>query len=199
MTYEYEKQAIDEGFSSVCGVDAAGRGPLCGPVCAAAVVLPVDCEIEGINDSKKLSEKKREAIFDVIKEKAIAYSVCMVDAKTIDEINILQATFRAMREAVEGLSVKADIALIDGNQKPGLSIEQRTIVKGDAKSISIAAASILAKVSRDRYMKEADEKYPEYQFAKHKGYGTKLHYEMIAEYGICDEHRCTFLKEILGE
>lgn len=199
MTYEYEKQAIEEGYSVVCGVDEAGRGPLCGPVCAAAVVLPVDCEIEGINDSKKLSEKKREAIFDVIKEKAIAYSVCMVDAKTIDEINILQATFRAMREAVEGLSVKADIALIDGNQKPGLSIEQRTIVKGDAKSISIAAASILAKVSRDRYMKEADEKYPEYQFAKHKGYGTKLHYEMIAEYGICDEHRRTFLKKILGE
>lgn len=199
MTYEYEKQAMEEGYSVVCGVDEAGRGPLCGPVCAAAVVLPVDCEIEGINDSKKLSEKKREAIFDVIKEKAIAYSVCMVDAKTIDEINILQATFRAMREAVEGLSVKADIALIDGNQKPGLSIEQRTIVKGDAKSISIAAASILAKVSRDRYMKEADEKYPEYQFAKHKGYGTKLHYEMIAEYGICDEHRRTFLKKILGE
>lgn len=199
MTYEYEKQAMEEGYSVVCGVDEAGRGPLCGPVCAAAVVLPVDCEIEGINDSKKLSEKKREAIFDVIKEKAIAYSVCMVDAKTIDEINILQATFKAMREAVEGLSVKADIALIDGNQKPGLSIEQRTIVKGDAKSISIAAASILAKVSRDRYMKEADEKYPEYQFAKHKGYGTKLHYEMIAEYGICDEHRCTFLKKILGE
>lgn len=199
MTYEYEKQAMEEGYSVVCGVDEAGRGPLCGPVCAAAVVLPVDCEIEGINDSKKLSEKKREAIFDVIKEKAIAYSVCMVDAKTIDEINILQATFKAMREAVEGLSVKADIALIDGNQKPGLSIEQRTIVKGDAKSISIAAASILAKVSRDRYMKEADEKYPEYQFAKHKGYGTKLHYEMIAEYGICDEHRRTFLKKILGE
>lgn len=199
MTYEYEKQAIEEGYTVVCGVDEAGRGPLCGPVCAAAVVLPVDCEIEGINDSKKLSEKKREAIFDVIKEKAIAYSVCMVDAKTIDEINILQATFKAMREAVEGLSVKADIALIDGNQKPGLSIEQRTIVKGDAKSISIAAASILAKVSRDRYMKEADEKYPEYQFAKHKGYGTKLHYEMIAEYGICDEHRRTFLKKILGE
>ena len=199
MTYEYEKQAMEEGYSVVCGVDEAGRGPLCGPVCAAAVVLPVDCEIEGINDSKKLSEKKREAIFDVIKEKAIAYSVCMVDAKTIDEINILQATFKAMREAVEGLSVKADIALIDGNQKPGLSIEQRTIVKGDAKSISIAAASILAKVSRDRYMKEADEKYPEYQFAKHKGYGTKLHYEMIAEYGICDEHRRTFIKKILGE
>ena len=199
MTYEYEKQAISEGYKVVCGVDEAGRGPLCGPVCAAAVILPMDCEIEGINDSKKLSEKKREAIFEVIKEKAVAYSVCMVDAKTIDEINILQATFKAMRQAVESLSVKPDIALIDGNGKPGLSIEERTIVKGDAKSISIAAASILAKVSRDRYMREVDEKYPEYQFAKHKGYGTKLHYEMIAEHGICEEHRRTFLKKILGE
>ena len=199
MTYEYEKQAIAEGYNVVCGVDEAGRGPLCGPVCAAAVILPLDCEIEGINDSKKLSEKKRDMLYDIIKEKALAYSVVMVDAKTIDEINILQAAFKAMREAVEGLSVKADIALIDGNQKPGLSIEQRTLVKGDAKSISIAAASILAKVTRDRYCLEMDEKYPEYQFAKHKGYGTKLHYEMIAQYGICPEHRRTFLKKILGE
>lgn len=197
MTYEYEKQAIAEGYNVVCGVDEAGRGPLCGPVCAAAVILPMDCEIEGINDSKKLSEKKRDVLFDIIKEKALAYSVVMVDAKTIDEINILQATFKAMREAVEGLSMKADIALIDGNQKPGLSIEERTLVKGDAKSISIAAASILAKVTRDRYCLEMDEKYPQYQFAKHKGYGTKLHYEMIAEHGICDEHRKTFLKKIL--
>ncbi|MBQ8504061.1 MAG: ribonuclease HII [Clostridia bacterium] len=199
MTYEYEKSAISEGFTSVCGIDEAGRGPLCGPVCAAAVILPVDCEIEGINDSKKISEKKREVIFEVIKEKALAYSVCMVDAKTIDEVNILQATFMAMRGAYEGLGVQCDIALIDGNQKPGLPCEERTIVKGDAKSISIAAASILAKVSRDRYMREADEKYPQYQFAKHKGYGTKLHYEMIQEYGICEEHRRTFLKKILGE
>lgn len=199
MTFEYEKQAMAEGYNIVCGVDEAGRGPLCGPVCAAAVILPTDCEIEGINDSKKLSEKKRDMLYDVIIEKALAYSVVMVDAKTIDEINILQATFRAMREAVEGLSVKADIALIDGNQKPGLSIEERTLVKGDAKSISIAAASILAKVTRDRYCLEMDEKYPEYQFAKHKGYGTKLHYEMIAEHGICPEHRKTFLKKILGE
>ena len=197
MTYEYEKQAMAEGYNVVCGVDEAGRGPLCGPVCAAAVILPMDCEIEGINDSKKLSEKKRDMLFDIIKEKALAYSVVMVDAKTIDEINILQATFKAMREAVEGLSIKADIALIDGNQKPGLSIEERTLVKGDAKSISIAAASILAKVTRDRYCLEMDEKYPQYQFAKHKGYGTKLHYEMIAEYGICDEHRRSFLKKIL--
>ena len=199
MTFEYEKQAIAEGYNTVCGVDEAGRGPLCGPVCAAAVILPMDCEIEGINDSKKLSEKKRDMLYDIIKEKALAYSVIMVDAKTIDEINILQATFKAMREAVEGLSVKADIALIDGNQKPGLNITERTLVKGDAKSISIAAASILAKVTRDRYCIEMDEKYPEYQFAKHKGYGTKLHYEMIAEHGICPEHRKTFLKKILGE
>lgn len=199
MTYEYEKAALADGFKCVCGIDEAGRGPLCGPVCAAAVILPVDCEIEGINDSKKLSEKKREALYDVITEKAIAYSVVMVDARTIDEINILQATFQAMRDAVDNLSVKPDIALIDGNGKPGLPIEERTIVKGDAKSVSIAAASILAKVTRDRYCLELDKKYPEYQFAKHKGYGTKLHYEMIEKYGICPEHRRTFLKKILGE
>lgn len=199
MNYDFEKEAISKGYNVVCGIDEAGRGPLCGPVCAAAVILPLDCEIEGINDSKKLSEKKREALFDVITEKAIAYSVSMVDAKTIDEINILQATFLAMRTAVENLSVKPDYALIDGNGKPGLSIAEETVVKGDAKSVSIAAASILAKVSRDRYMKEADEKFPEYQFAKHKGYGTKLHYEMIAEHGICEEHRRSFLKKILGE
>lgn len=199
MNYDFEKEAMSRGYTAVCGIDEAGRGPLCGPVCAAAVILPVDCEIEGINDSKKLSEKKREALFDVITEKALAYSVSMVDAKTIDEINILQATFLAMRTAVENLSLKPDYALIDGNGKPGLSIAEETVVKGDAKSVSIAAASILAKVSRDRYMKEADEKYPEYQFAKHKGYGTKLHYEMIAEHGICDEHRRSFLKKILGE
>lgn len=199
MDYEFERNAINKGYKAVCGIDEAGRGPLCGPVCAAAVILPLDCEIEGINDSKKLSEKKREALFDVIKEKAVAYSVFMVDAKKIDEINILQATFLAMRTAVENLSVKPDYALIDGNGKPGLDIFEETVVKGDAKSVSIAAASILAKVSRDRYMKEIDKKYPEYQFAKHKGYGTKLHYEMIEEHGICDEHRRTFLKKILGE
>lgn len=199
MDFEFENEAISKGYKFVCGIDEAGRGPLCGPVCAAAVILPVDCEIDGINDSKKLSEKKREAIFDVIKDKAIAYSVSMVDAKTVDEINILQATFLAMRNAVDGLTVKADYALIDGNQKPGLSIPQQTVVKGDAKSVSIAAASILAKVSRDRYMMEIDGKYPEYQFAKHKGYGTKLHYEMIEQYGICEEHRKSFLKKILGD
>ncbi len=199
MTYEYEIAAQSEGFEVVCGVDEAGRGPLCGPVCAAAVILPIGFEIEGINDSKKLSEKKREKLFDVITENAVAYSIVMVDAKTIDEINILQATFKAMRTAVENLSVKPDIALIDGNGKPGLSIEERPIVKGDAKSVSIAAASILAKVSRDRYMLKIDEEYPQYMFKKHKGYGTKLHYEMIAEHGICPEHRRSFLKKILGD
>lgn len=199
MDFEFERAAKEKGYNLVCGIDEAGRGPLCGPVCAAAVILPDDCEIEGINDSKKLSEKKREALFDVITSKALAYSVSMVDAKTIDEINILQATFLAMRNAVVGLALKADYALIDGNQKPGLEIEQQTVVKGDAKSVSIAAASILAKVTRDRYMYEMDEKYPEYQFGKHKGYGTKLHYEKISEYGICPEHRKTFLKKILNK
>ncbi len=199
MDYIYEQTAMSRGFTAVCGIDEAGRGPLCGPVCAAAVILPEGLELEGINDSKKLTEKKREALFDIITEKAIAYSVAMVSAEEIDEINILQATFKAMRMAVEGLPVKSDFAYIDGNQRPGLGITEETIVKGDAKCISIAAASILAKVSRDRYMVEMDKKYPEYRFAKHKGYGTKLHYEMIAEHGICPEHRRTFLKKILGE
>lgn len=199
MDYEFENAAIEEGYKVVCGIDEAGRGPLAGPVCAAAVILPSGLEIEGLNDSKKLSEKKREALYDIIKEKAVAYSIALVDEKTIDEINILQATFLAMRNAVDGLSVKPDIALIDGNQKPGLSIEQRTIVKGDAKSMSVAAASILAKVTRDRFMLELDKQYPQYQFAKHKGYGTKLHYECIAEHGVSPVHRRTFLKKILGD
>ena len=199
MTYEYENMLKAQGYNIVCGVDEAGRGPLAGPVFAAAVILPDDLGERGINDSKKLSEKKRDALFDVIKEKAIAYCIASADEKEIDEINILNATFLAMKRAVEGLSVKPDIALIDGNGKPGLSIEERTVIKGDAKSVSIAAASILAKVTRDRYCIEMDKKYPEYAFAQHKGYGTKLHYEKIAEHGICDEHRRTFLKKILGE
>ena len=199
MDYSYEINAKNKGYNAVCGVDEAGRGPLAGPVYAAAVILPEGCEIEGLNDSKKISEKKREKLFDVIIEKAVSYSIASVDEKTIDEINILQATYLAMRKAVEGLDVPADYALIDGNRMPALSIDGETIIKGDANSPSIAAASILAKVSRDRYMLEADAKYPEYQFAKHKGYGTKLHYEMIAEHGICPEHRRSFLKKILGE
>lgn len=199
MDFEFEYAAKSKGYSAVCGVDEAGRGPLAGPVFAAAVILPENCEIEGLNDSKKISEKKRDALFDVIKEKAISWSVASVDEKTIDEINILQATYLAMRKAVEGLDVPADYALIDGNRMPPLEIEGETIVKGDAKSPSIAAASILAKVSRDRFMLELDEKYPQYQFAKHKGYGTKLHYEMLTEHGISACHRMSFLKSFTGE
>lgn len=198
MTYEFENLLKEQGFGVVCGVDEAGRGPLAGPVFAAAVILPEGMEDIGINDSKKLSEKKRDALFDIIKEKAIAWSVASADEKEIDEINILNATFLAMKRAVEGLSVKPDAALIDGNRKPGLGIEEMTVIKGDAKSVSIAAASILAKVSRDRYLLELDKKYPEYQFSKHKGYPTKLHYEMIKEHGISPVHRLSFLKN-LGE
>lgn len=199
MDYEIEKEYYGNGYRLICGIDEAGRGPLCGPVCAAAVILPLDCKIDGINDSKKLSEKKREALFELITEKAVSYGIAMATAKEIDDINILQATFLAMRRAFEKLEDASDLALIDGNRKPGLSCDEVTIVKGDAKCISIAAASILAKVTRDRYMKELDEKHPEFCFAKHKGYGTKLHYEKIAEYGICDEHRRTFLKKLFGE
>ncbi len=198
MTYEYENLLKEKGYKAVCGIDEAGRGPLAGPVFAAAVILPDDLGELGINDSKKLSEKKRDALFDVIKEKAIAWSVASAGEQEIDEINILNATFLAMKRAVEGLPVKPDIALVDGNRKPGTGIEEMTLVKGDSKSISIAAASILAKVSRDRYLLELDEKYPEYQFKKHKGYPTALHYEMIKEHGISPVHRLSFLKN-LGE
>ena len=199
MDFEYELNAKNKGYKAVCGVDEAGRGPLAGPVFAAAVILPEGCEIEGLNDSKKLSEKKREALFDVIKEKATSWSVASVDEKVIDEINILQATYLAMKIAVEGLDVPADYALIDGNRLPPLPINGETVVKGDAKSMSIAAASILAKVSRDRFMLEIDKKYPQYHFSKHKGYGTKLHYEMLTEHGISDCHRLSFLKSFTGE
>ena len=198
MTYEYENQLKEQGFEIVCGVDEAGRGPLAGPVFAAAVILPEGLSDLGINDSKKLSEKKRDTLFELIKEKAIAWSVASASEAEIDEINILNATFLAMTRAVEGLSVKPDAALIDGNRKPKTGVEEMTLVKGDAKSISIAAASILAKVSRDRYLMELDEKYPQYQFSKHKGYPTKLHYEMIKEHGISPVHRLSFLKN-LGE
>ncbi len=196
--FEHENAAVCDGYKCVCGIDEAGRGPLAGPVFAAAVILPAGICIEGLNDSKKLSEKKREALFDVIKAQAVDCCVARSDENEIDSINILQATFLAMRRAVEGLNIKPDCALIDGNQKPGLSIEQRTIVKGDSISASIAAASILAKVSRDRYMLLLDKQYPEYCFAQHKGYGTKLHYEMLREHGVSPVHRKTFLKNFLG-
>ncbi len=193
----YEKMYINEGYKFVCGVDEAGRGPLAGDVYAAAVILPVGLIIEGVNDSKKLSEKKREYLFDVIKEKALCYNIAHVSAAEIDKLNILKATLLAMKRAVDGLSLKADFAMIDGNQVPNLDIPCKVIIKGDALSHSIAAASILAKVTRDRVMKEEALKYPNYFFEKHKGYGTKLHIEMIKKYGPCRIHRKTFLNKIL--
>lgn len=194
-----EKEYQEKGYKIVCGVDEAGRGPLAGPVYAAAVVLPENCVIEGLDDSKKLTEKKREALFPVIQEKAIAYGIGFSTAEEIDEINILNATFLAMKRAVEQLNLSPDLLLVDGNLKPKTGIcQEEPIVKGDAKSLSIAAASVLAKVSRDRYMVNIAKEYPQYMFEKHKGYGTKLHYEKINEYGICPIHRRTFLKKILG-
>ncbi len=181
----------------ICGVDEAGRGPLCGPVAAAAVIMPKGLIIEGVNDSKKLTEKKREELFDIIIKNAIAYSVVFEDEKTIDEINILNATLQAMEKAINSLSVKADFALIDGNRNKGITTPNKTIVKGDSLSHSIACASILAKVSRDRLLEKYDEEYPEYGFKNHKGYGTKAHYEAIEKYGILPIHRRSFLKKIL--
>ena len=196
MTYEYEHELKAKGYSLICGIDEAGRGPLAGPVFAAAVILPEGLEDLGINDSKKRSEKKRDLLFEQIKEKAVAWSVASASEREIDEINILNATFLAMKRAVEGLSLRPEIALVDGNRKPGTGIKELTLVKGDAKSISIAAASILAKVSRDRYLLELDRQYPQYQFAKHKGYPTKLHYEMIKAHGVSPVHRRSFLKNL---
>lgn len=193
---EYENAALNSGFEVICGIDEAGRGPLAGPVYAAAVILPKGHIVEGVNDSKKISEKKRDLLFDKIIDECVCYSIGTASEQEIDEINILQATFLAMRRAVAGLEIKPDIALVDGNKKPGLDIAEQTIVKGDSKSANIAAASIIAKVSRDRYMLEMSEKYPEYQFEKHKGYGTKLHYEMLEKYGISPIHRKTFLKKL---
>ena len=198
--FSIEQNALQKGFKYVCGVDEAGRGPLAGPVCAAAVILPVDTEIEGLNDSKKLSEKRREALYDVICEKALAYCVAYGSLEEIEEFNILEATFLAMNRSIEGLDIKPDYALIDGNQVPkGITIPCETVVKGDAKSSSIAAASILAKVSRDRLLLEYDATYPEYNFKKHKGYGTKEHTDLILKYGPCPIHRLSFLKKLLGE
>ncbi len=192
--FEYEEKLYAEGYLAVCGCDEAGRGPLCGPVVAAAVILPLGIEIDGLNDSKKLTEKKREKLFDVIKEKAIAYAICEASPEEIDEINILNASMLAMRRAVEALSVKADFALIDGNCSRGFQIPTETVVKGDAKSCSIAAASILAKVKRDRGCIELDKLYPEYGIAKHKGYPTKDHMDAVRLYGPSPIHRKSFLK-----
>jgi len=192
--YSLENDAIESGATYVCGIDEAGRGPLAGPVFAAAVVLRPGTEIPGLNDSKKLSEKKREQLFDVIIENAEDFFIATATEKEIDELDILHATYLAMNRAVHGLKGKADMALVDGNRDPGLGIKTQTVVKGDSKSMSIAAASILAKVSRDRYMLELDKLYPEYQFAKHKGYGSLLHYEMLMEHGPSEVHRASFLK-----
>ena len=200
MDYLYEENAIKAGYKVVCGIDEAGRGPLAGPVHAAAVILPIGLEIEGLNDSKKLSEKKREQLFYIICEKAIDYSIGVATEKEIDEINILNATFLAMHRAVEGLKTRPDYALIDGNQYPRIPfVTEETVVKGVAKSMSIAAASILAIVSRDRFMLLQTKEYPQYEFEKHKGYGTKLHYEKIREFGPSPIHRMSFLKKFYGE
>lgn len=193
--FEYD---AEQGIALLCGVDEAGRGPLAGDVYAAAVILPQGICIEGINDSKKLSEKKREELYDIIKEKAISYSIGIATIAEIEEHNILNATFLAMNRAVDGLDVKPLLVLVDGNQNPHLKIHSRCVVKGDATSACIAAASILAKVERDQYMGQLDKEYPQYQFCKHKGYGTALHYKMLDEFGISDIHRKSFLKKYIG-
>ena len=193
---KYEKEYHDKGFEYIAGIDEAGRGPLAGPVVAAAVILPKDCLIEGVNDSKKISEKKREKLYDEIIKNAIAWGVGVVDNNVIDEINILEATRKAMHEAIEGLQVRPDYILIDAEKKVNTNgIPYLPIIKGDALSISIAAASIVAKVTRDRMMREYDKIFPVYGFEKHKGYGTKAHVEAIKEHGICMIHRKTFLRD----
>ena len=198
--WTYEREQWNQGFDTICGVDEAGAGPLAGPVYAAAVILPRELDISGLNDSKKLTEKKREVLFDIITARAVSYSIQRVEAAEIDEIDILNARMKAMQLAIDGLSVRPDMALIDGNRDHGsrfaVTAPHVTIVGGDGKSASIAAASILAKVSRDRYVStELNAQYPQYQFAKHKGYGTKLHYQMLDQYGPCPAHRVTFLKK----
>jgi len=196
--FSYENEKREQGYKFVCGIDEAGRGPLAGPVCAAAVILPPDLDFEGVNDSKKLSEKKREMLYEEITEKAISWSVAFASVNEIEEHNILGATYIAMQRAVESLKVPADFALIDGNRTPpSLKIPSLTVVKGDSKSLSIAAASIIAKVTRDRLLLEYDAIYPQYKFSQHKGYGTKVHIEAIREFGPCDIHRPSFIKNFI--
>lgn len=193
--FDYDTELRKE-YPVICGVDEAGRGPLAGDVYAAAVVLRDGLLIDYLNDSKKISEKRREELFDIIRDNAEAYCVATASVQEIDSMNILNATMLAMRRAVEGLGIKPDLALIDGNILPQLDCESRYVIKGDATSASISAASVLAKVSRDRYMKELAEKYPQYAFEQHKGYGTKLHYEKLEEFGVSEVHRKTFLKKL---
>ena len=197
--WQIENDCYAGGFDLICGVDEAGRGPLAGPVCAAAVILPRGLVIPGLNDSKKLTDKRRRELFDIIVAEAEAYGIAFASEQEIDEINILQATFLAMERAVSQLSVKPDLALVDGNRAPKLPIPVKTVVKGDSLSANIAAASILAKVTRDRLLEELDETYPAYGFSVHKGYGTKRHYEALRENGPCPVHRMTFLKKFYGE
>ena len=197
--WEFEHKYADQGYRAICGVDEAGRGPLAGPVCAAAVILPIDIEIPGLNDSKKLSDKKRRELFPIICANAIAYSIAFADHREIDEVNILQATYLAMERAISKLNIKADFALIDGNRAKDFGLPLETIVGGDGRSASIAAASVLAKVTRDDYMLEMAKTYPQYGFDVHKGYGTKAHYGALAENGPCPIHRMTFLKKLYGE
>lgn len=197
--WEIERGLIARGITPICGVDEAGRGPLAGPVCAAAVILPPELEIPGLNDSKKLTDKKRRALYDIIVAEAVSYGIAMASEQEIDEINILQATFNAMERAMEQLSVRPALALIDGNRERPFPVPVQTVVKGDSLSANIAAASILAKVTRDRYMEEMAERYPQYGFEIHKGYGTKAHYAALTEYGPCPIHRRTFLRKFYGE
>ena len=197
--WEIENSFYEKGFQRICGVDEAGRGPLAGPVCAAAVILPQNIEIPGLNDSKKLSDKRRRELFPIIKQEAIAYAIAFADHKEIDEINILQATYLAMQRALDDLQVKPDLALIDGNRAKDFGIPVQTVVHGDSLSASIAAASILAKVTRDDYMLQMAQKYPLYGFEIHKGYGTKAHYAALDAYGASEIHRMSFLKKYYGE
>ena len=197
--WNYEHACYDEGYDLVCGVDEAGRGPLAGPVCAAAVILPRDLQIEGLNDSKKLTDKRRRALFDVITAQAVSYGIAFASEQEIDEINILQATFLAMRRALDQLSVRPAIALIDGNRETDFGLPVRNIVKGDSLSANIAAASVLAKVTRDDFMLEQAQRYPQYGFDVHKGYGTRAHYEALRQHGPCPIHRRSFLKKFYGE
>ena len=197
--WEIEEGLYAQGIMSICGVDEAGRGPLAGPVCAAAVILPAHLEIPGLNDSKKLTDKKRRELFPIIKEQAIAYGIGLASHEEIDEINILQATFLAMQRAIDQLKGKAEFALIDGNREKDFGLPVMTVVKGDSRSASIAAASILAKVTRDDILEEQAKLYPQYGFEIHKGYGTKAHYEALRTYGPSPIHRMTFLKKFYGE